>query len=98
MSASPLLKVEGLKVNFGPIEAVKGIDFELREGQITTLVGANGAGKSTTLLALSGLVKKAAGRVSFDGRDLGLIDRLHDHVELHTLDANLVDLPQPAVE
>ncbi|RYY67296.1 MAG: ATP-binding cassette domain-containing protein, partial [Comamonadaceae bacterium] len=70
MSGTPLLKVEGLKVNFGHIEAVKGIDFELHEGQITTLVGANGAGKSTTLLALSGLVKKAAGRVSFDGRDL----------------------------
>ena len=70
MSSSPLLKVEGLKVNFGHIEAVKGIDFELHEGQITTLVGANGAGKSTTLLALSGLVKKAAGQVSFDGRDM----------------------------
>jgi len=70
MSSAPLLKVEGLKVSYGHIEAVKGIDFELREGEITTLVGANGAGKSTTLLALSGLVKKAAGRVSFDGRDL----------------------------
>ena len=54
---------QGLKVAYGQIEAVKGIDLELHEGQITTLVGANGAGKSTTLLALSGLVKKAAGRV-----------------------------------
>jgi len=70
MSASPLLKVEGLKVSYGHIEAVKGIDFELHEGQITTLVGANGAGKSTTLLALSGLVKKAAGRVVLGGQDL----------------------------
>jgi branched-chain amino acid transport system ATP-binding protein len=71
MSATPaLLKVEGLKVSYGHIEAVKGIDFELHEGQITTLVGANGAGKSTTLLALSGLVKKAAGRVLLDGQDL----------------------------
>ena len=70
MSASPLLKVEGLKVSYGHIEAVKGIDFELHEGQITTLVGANGAGKSTTLLALSGLVKKAAGRVLLGGQDL----------------------------
>ncbi|VTU34420.1 ABC transporter ATP-binding protein [Variovorax sp. PBL-E5] len=67
---TPLLKVEGLKVAYGHIEAVKGIDFELNEGRITTLVGANGAGKSTTLLALSGLVKKAAGRVVLDGRDL----------------------------
>jgi branched-chain amino acid transport system ATP-binding protein len=70
MSDTPLLKVDGLKVAYGHIEAVKGIDFELQEGQITTLVGANGAGKSTTLLALSGLVKKAAGRVVLDGQDL----------------------------
>ncbi len=70
MSSTPLLKVEGLKVSYGHIEAVKGIDFELHDGQITTLVGANGAGKSTTLLALSGLVKKAAGRVVLDGQDV----------------------------
>ena len=68
--SSPLLQVIGLKVNYGHIEAVRGVDIELQEGQITTLVGANGAGKSTTLLALSGLVKKAAGRVTFAGRDL----------------------------
>ncbi len=69
MSAA-LLQVSGLKVHYGHIEAVKGIDFALHEGQITTLVGANGAGKSTTLLALSGLVKKAAGRVVLDRKDL----------------------------
>ncbi len=69
-STAPLLQVQGLKVSFGHVQAVKGITFELHEGQITTLVGANGAGKSTTLLALSGLVKKAAGRVMFDGRDI----------------------------
>ena len=65
-----LLKVDGLKVAYGHIEAVKGVDLELHEGQITTLVGANGAGKSTTLLALSGLVKKAAGKVALQGQDL----------------------------
>jgi branched-chain amino acid transport system ATP-binding protein len=65
-----LLQATGLKVAYGHIEAVKGIDFALREGQITTLVGANGAGKSTTLLALSGLVRKAAGSIVFDGHDL----------------------------
>jgi branched-chain amino acid transport system ATP-binding protein len=65
-----LLKVDGLKVSYGHIEAVNGIDLELHEGQITTLVGANGAGKSTTLLALSGLVKKAAGKVALQGQDL----------------------------
>ncbi|HOL38614.1 MAG TPA: ATP-binding cassette domain-containing protein, partial [Rubrivivax sp.] len=67
MSAPPLLQVQGLKVAYGKIEAVHGIDLELRGGEITTLVGANGAGKSSTLLAISGLVKKAAGRVLFDG-------------------------------
>ena len=67
---TPLLQVKGLRVAYGHIEAVKGIDLELNEGQITTLVGANGAGKSTTLLALSGLVKKASGQVTFDGKDL----------------------------
>jgi len=69
-STTPLLQVKGLRVNYGHIEAVRGIDLELHEGQITTLVGANSAGKSTTLLALSGLVKKAAGQVLFDGKDL----------------------------
>ena len=69
-NSTPLLKVQDLKVSFGHVQAVKGIDFELHEGQITTLVGANGAGKSTTLLALSGLVKKASGRVSFAGQDI----------------------------
>ena len=68
--SAPLLQVSGLQVNYGHIEAVKGIDLALHEGQITTLVGANGAGKSTTLLALSGLVKKTAGRVMLDGKDL----------------------------
>ena len=70
VTTNPLLKVQDLKVSFGHVQAVKGIDFELHEGQITTLVGANGAGKSTTLLALSGLVKKAAGRVTFAGQDI----------------------------
>ncbi len=65
-----LLAVEGLAVSYGQIEAVKGIDLVVDAGAITTLVGANGAGKSTTLLALSGLVPKAGGRVLFDGEDI----------------------------
>jgi branched-chain amino acid transport system ATP-binding protein len=65
-----LLEVRGLAVSYGHIEAVKGIDFEILSGEIRTLVGANGAGKSTTLLALSGLVKPQAGSVRFDGEDI----------------------------
>jgi len=65
-----LLSVAGLSVNYGHIEAVRELDLSLAAGQITTLVGANGAGKSTTLLALSGLIPKAAGKVMFDGHDV----------------------------
>ena len=65
-----MLKVENLKVNFGGIEAVKGISFEVKEGEIVTLIGSNGAGKSTTLRAISGLVKPSEGRIIFDGEDI----------------------------
>ena len=65
-----LLTVTGLSVNYGHIEAVRELDLSLGAGRITTLVGANGAGKSTTLLALSGLIPKAAGKVRFDGHDV----------------------------
>jgi len=65
-----LLSVSGLGVNYGHIEAVREVDLALQAGRITTLVGANGAGKSTTLLALSGLVPKTAGKVMFDGHDV----------------------------
>jgi branched-chain amino acid transport system ATP-binding protein len=68
--SAPLLAVHDLAVSYGHIEAVKGIDLVVEAGAITTLVGANGAGKSTTLLALSGLVPKTRGRVVFDGEDI----------------------------
>lgn len=67
---SVLLRVHGLAVAYGHIEAVKGIDFHLNAGEITALVGANGAGKSTTLLALSGLLKPSRGRVLFEDAEL----------------------------
>ena len=65
-----MLKIEDLKVNYGGIEAVKGITFEVPENQIVTLIGANGAGKSTTLRTISGLVKAASGKITFDGEDI----------------------------
>jgi branched-chain amino acid transport system ATP-binding protein len=71
-----MLEVRGLAVHYGHIEAVRGIDFVLQAGEITALVGANGAGKSTTLLALSGLLPKAGGQVLFEGED---ITRLPPH-------------------
>lgn len=65
-----MLKVNNLKVNYGGIEAVKGISFEVPEKSIVTLIGANGAGKSTTLRAVSGLIKTEPGSISFDGEDI----------------------------
>jgi branched-chain amino acid transport system ATP-binding protein len=65
-----LLEVRDLQVAYGHIEAVQGISFEVRSGEIRTLVGANGAGKSTTLLALSGLVRPRSGSIRFDGVEL----------------------------
>jgi len=67
---SAILSVTGLQIHYGMIEAVKGIDLVLHEGKITTLLGANGAGKSTTLLALSGLLRATAGSMIFDGVEL----------------------------
>jgi len=73
VAARPLLEVRGLEVRYGHVEAVRGIDLVLQQGAITTLVGANGAGKSTTLLALSGLVRRAAGTIRLRDVDLGAL-------------------------
>jgi branched-chain amino acid transport system ATP-binding protein len=67
---SEILRIQDLAVSYGHIEAVKGIDLALNQGEITALVGANGAGKSTALLAVSGLLKPVRGSVMFDGVDL----------------------------
>ena len=65
-----MLKINDLKVNYGGIEAVKGISFEVPEKSIVTLIGANGAGKSTTLKAISGLVRPNGGSIQFNGEDI----------------------------
>lgn len=65
-----MLKVEGLNIKYGAIHAVKGIDMEVNEGEIVTLIGANGAGKTSILKALSGLVKPSAGTITYDGKVL----------------------------
>jgi branched-chain amino acid transport system ATP-binding protein len=67
---SALLEVRGLAVRYGGIEAVKGIDLEVRQGELVTLIGANGAGKTSTLKALAGLLVPASGEILFDGRSL----------------------------
>ena len=69
-----VLKISDLRVSYGGIEALKGISMEVQQGQIVTLIGANGAGKSTTLRAISGLVRPAAGRIEFLGKDITGMD------------------------
>jgi branched-chain amino acid transport system ATP-binding protein len=70
-AAAPILEVQNLRVSYGAIEALKGISLTLSAGEIVTLIGANGAGKSTTLRAIMGLVPAAAGQVRFRGRPTG---------------------------
>ena len=65
-----MLRIDNLRVNYGGIEAVKDISFTVPEGKIVTLIGANGAGKSTTLRAIAGLVKPASGRIRLQAEDL----------------------------
>ncbi|MCL1837590.1 MAG: ABC transporter ATP-binding protein [Treponema sp.] len=83
-----LLKVENLVVNYGAIRALRGISFEVAEGEIITLIGANGAGKSTTLCAISNIIKKSSGAVIFGGRDISAVppDRI--------VGAGLVQVPE----
>lgn len=65
-----MLRIENLQVNFGGIEAVKGISFDVEEGKIISLIGANGAGKSTTLRSIIGIDKIASGNVNFDNENI----------------------------
>jgi branched-chain amino acid transport system ATP-binding protein len=66
----PLLKLDGVTSGYGPIVAVRDVSIEVYPGEVVTLLGANGAGKSTTLLTIAGLVKPSAGAIAFDGRDI----------------------------
>ena len=68
---SELLQVKGLKLNYGPITALKGIDLTVEKGQIVAILGANGAGKTSTLKVISGLLKPTAGEILFNGKSIG---------------------------
>ena len=65
-----MLELAGLRAAYGPIEALRGVDLEVRAGELVCLLGANGAGKSSTLRTISGLVRPTAGRIVFDGRPI----------------------------
>ncbi len=65
-----MLKIENLVVNYGYVNALRGVSFEVNKGEIITLIGANGAGKTTTLKSISNLVKKESGTIYFKGQDI----------------------------
>ena len=65
-----MLKIDNLVVSYGPINALKGISLEVKQGEIVTLIGSNGAGKSTTLSAITGLVRAQSGSIRFMGEDI----------------------------
>ena len=69
----PILKVEDINVYYGSIHAIKGISFEVNQGEIVTLIGANGAGKSTTLNTIAGLLHSKSGSVTFMGENLAKV-------------------------
>ncbi|MFZ6774357.1 ABC transporter ATP-binding protein [Undibacterium sp. SXout7W] len=73
----PILQIQNLCVSYGHIQAVKGVNLSLNAGEITALVGANGAGKSTSLLAVSGLLKPTSGQILFEGEDISKLSPHH---------------------
>ncbi|HNY16231.1 MAG TPA: ABC transporter ATP-binding protein [Treponemataceae bacterium] len=83
-----MLKVDNLVVHYGAIKALRGISFEVNEGEIITLIGSNGAGKTTTLHAISNIIKKTSGSVSFDGADITAMSP--DHI----VKTGLVQVPE----
>ena len=70
MTTKTLLKVTGLKVSYGGIQAVKGVDFEVREGELVSLIGSNGAGKTTTMKAITGILPINAGDIEYMGKSI----------------------------
>ena len=81
MPAAPLLELDRLHVKYGNVEALHGISLTVSQGEIVTILGANGAGKSTTLRAISGLLRPSAGEIRFDGRP-ALALPAHERVRL----------------
>ena len=78
---SAMLEVKDLEVAYGKIRAVKGISFDVNEGEVVTLIGTNGAGKTTTLRTISGLLRPAAGSIRFKDKDITTVPA-HDIVQL----------------
>lgn len=76
---TPLLSVSGLRASYGPVQVLFNVDFEVAKGRVTTLIGANGAGKTTIMKSLAGLVAPTDGEIRFEGRDITQVPS-HDRV------------------
>jgi branched-chain amino acid transport system ATP-binding protein len=76
-----MLKLEDVNVHYGEVRALKGISLEVGEGELVTLLGANGAGKSTALMTISGILRSRTGQITFDGRDVTRTDA-YDMVQM----------------
>ncbi|ABD87181.1 ABC transporter ATP-binding protein [Rhodopseudomonas palustris] len=74
---TPLLSIRGLRAAYGKIEALKGVDLDIAQGEIVALIGANGAGKSTLMMTIFGKPRAKAGRIEFDGQDLTEVPTHH---------------------
>ena len=83
-----LLKIEDLHVKYGNVEALHGINIEAAEGEIVCILGANGAGKSTTLMSISGLVKASSGTITYDGKE---IQKANAH---HIVKSGIAQVPE----
>ena len=70
MEKQLLLKIVDLKVNYGPVAALKGINLDVYQGDVVAILGANGAGKTTTLRTISGIVEASAGQILYKGQDI----------------------------
>ena len=79
-----MLKINNLKVNYGMIEAIKDVSFEINKGEIIALIGANGAGKTTIMHAISGLIKPKSGEILLDNQDITKIEA-HEIVKKHLI-------------
>ena len=95
-----MLKIDNIHVYYGAIHALKGISLEVNEGEIVTLIGANGAGKSTTLRTISGLLRAKEGQIAFEGKDIGGME-VQDIVKLgisHVPEGRRVFAPMTVLE